>query len=243
MRLCLGVLLFLCLQVEAAPEGYLTVLSTPPGIEVWLDGHYAGNTPITEKKLEAGRYTVKLVDPVQHASISETVLIESGEKVVLERTVKPRFGTLSVTSEPEGAEVYLATPLGTTPLTNTFMTPGRYRVEIRHPNPLYKPSVQHTMVPKGDKATVSASLEPHNALNRKAMIRLGCGAAALGGFIWALVEQNNVGMYNAYLDQPTSSIEQQKEWEDNRKAASVRRTLGVILGSVSVVAFEVVAFF
>ena len=102
----------------------LTVKTDPDGIEVWLDDKYIGDSPILDKKLKTGKYTLKLVDPVQHTSTSEDVFIQSGEQTVVEKTLKSRYGTLKVNSDPEGADVYVLTELGKTPVSNDFIIPG-----------------------------------------------------------------------------------------------------------------------
>jgi hypothetical protein len=234
----------------SAEEGSLTVTTDPDGIEVWLDDKYVGDTPVMEKKLKAGRYTVKLIDPIQHTSISEEVLIQEGRKTVIEKAMKGKFGSLKVTSDPEAANVYLLTSLGKTPVSNDFMNPGKYRLEIRHPNKRYSVASEDIVIPRGELVNVTKALEKQSPFDLKAFLRLGFGAGAIAGFVWAIVEQGNKKAYDTKADEGVNAELQndpdraiKKGYEDNAHSSAVKRTFGVVIGCVCVVGFEIVAFF
>jgi hypothetical protein len=231
-----------------AAEGILTVKTDPEGIEVWLNDKYIGDTPIFDKKVNPGQYTVKLVDPIRHNSILEQVFIQAGESTVLEKTLTTKFGTLRITSEPEGADVYLSTPLGKTPFTNEFMNPGKYRLEIQYPNKAYKPVIKDVLIPKGETASLAEKLEKKNTLDRKAMVRLALGAGAAAGFVWAIVEQSKHMEYQTELennikDKKTMDDVTREKTLDDDTNSKVKRTLGIVAGSLCIIGFEVVAFF
>ena len=177
------------MPVFAEAEGTLNVKTDPDGIEVWLDDKYIGDSPIIDKKLKAGRYSLKLVDPIQHSSSVEEVFIQANELTVVEKTMKSRFGSLKVNSEPEGADVSILTSLGKTPVSNDFIIPGKYRLEISHPG--CKPTVADIVVPKGEVTAVQKSLEKKNVLDTKGLAKIALGIGAVGGIVWALVETND----------------------------------------------------
>jgi hypothetical protein len=210
--------------VFAEADGILTVKTDPEGIKIWLDDKYIGDSPLIDKKLKPGRYSLKLVDPVQQTSSIEEVFIQSGETTVIEKTVKSNYGSLKVSSEPDGAEVSISTTLGKTPLSNDFMIPGKYRLEIKHPGNSYIPSISDIVIPRGEIVNVNKTLEKKNALDGKAVLRLALGAGALGGFIMAIAERGdaNYGGSNGSVN---------GEW------------IGIITGCLCVVGFEIVAFF
>jgi hypothetical protein len=244
--------LFIHAVLFAADEGSLTVTTTPEGVEVWIDEKYVGDSPVMGKKLKEGRYTVKLIDPIQHTSLIEEVLIQDGRDVVIEKAMSGKFGSLKVGSSPEGANVYLLTSLGKTPLSNDFMNPGKYRIEIRHPNKHYSVHAEDVTVPRGEVVNLEKTLEKASPFDMKAVVRLGLGAGAIASFIWAVVEQGNVKEnetlakrnINVNLqDNPVVAEQLIKGFEDEEHSSRVKRTFGIVLGCVCVVGFEVVAFF
>lgn len=215
--------------VAAAEEdGILSVKTDPEGIEVWLDDKYVGDSPIIDKKLKPGRYSLKLIDQLQHSSESEDVLIQAAQTTIVEKTVVGRFGSLKVNTQPAGAEVSIATTLGKTPLSNDFMTPGKYRLEIKHPGNGYAPDTEEIVVPRGKTVELSKTLQKKRLLDEKALARIALGVGAVGGYVWG-VSQN--GRFHSGISATA------------RSNAQVQRTLGVVLGSACVVGFEVLAFF
>jgi hypothetical protein len=208
----------------AESDGILTVKTEPEGIKVWLDDKYIGDSPLLDKKLKPGRYSLKLVDPVQQTSSVEEVFIQSGETTVIEKTVKSNYGSLKVSSDPDGAEVSILTTLGKTPLSNDFMIPGKYRLEIKHPSKSYEKSVSDIVIPRGEIVNINKTLDKKNALDCKAIARLGLGAGALGGFIMAVVERgdSNFGGTNGCVS---------GQW------------IGIVAGVLCVAGFEIVGFF
>ncbi len=234
-------------SVYAVEEGSLTVITDPEGIEVWLGDKYLGDSPIQNRKLRTGRYTVKMVDPVQQVSASEEILIQTDQTTVVEKTLKAKFGTLKVESEPEGAEVFIATSLGKTPLENNFMNPGKYRIEIKHPKKKYEPIVEEITIPQSKKVELTNTLVKTSRFDKKAIVRLLLGAGAIGGFVWAIVEQGRHKEFETKVNheksQPSPDQKQIDKFEDKAKSAGIQRTVGIIVGSVCVVSFEIVAFF
>jgi hypothetical protein len=234
--------------IFAAEEGSLTVKTTPEGIEVWIDEKYIGDSPVIDKKLKAGRYTVKLVDPIQHTSLIEEILIQDGKDIIVEKAMTGKFGSLKVGSSPDGAQVYILTSLGKTPVSNDFMNPGKYRIEMRHPNKRYAIMSEDIIIPKGETVSLEKTLEKASPFNMKALVRLGFGAGAIASFVWAIVEQGNVKEYET-LSKPNINKELltnpdlQGQYVKNETSARNKRTFGIILGCACVVGFEIVAFF
>jgi hypothetical protein len=209
--------------IYAEADGVLTVKTDPEGIKIWLDDKYIGDSPLIDKKLKPGRYSLKLVDPVQQTSSVEEVFIQSGEITVIEKTVKSNYGSLKVSSDPDGADVSIMTALGKTPLSNDFMIPGKYRLEIKHPSKSYGASVSDIVIPRGEIVNVNKTLEKKTLLDGKAVARLALGVGALGGFIMGVGERSdgNFGGTNGAVP---------GMW------------IGVVVGCLCVVGFEIVGF-
>ncbi len=226
----------------AVGDGELTVITDPEGVEVWVDDNYVGDTPLMNKKLSQGRYTVKLIDALRRTSVSEEIYISAGETTTIEKSLQTKFGSLIIDSRPQGTNVYLMTPLGTSPLKNEFMNPGRYRLEFRHPNNLYKTATEDIEITGGETVTLSPTLEKDNPFDQMALIRLGLGAATAVGFIWAIVEQGKHKELEERISgnpgDPTA-----RDWENQSQSAAIKRTLGIVVGAVCLTGLEIVAFF
>jgi hypothetical protein len=224
-----------------ADDGILTVKTQPEGIEVWLDDKYVGDSPIMDKKLKPGRYALKLVDAVQHTSQVEDVFIQSGQTTLVEKNIVSKFGSLRISSEPQGAEVFLLTSLGETPVSNDFMNPGKYRLEIRHPQA--KKAVEDIVIERGATVNLNKTLEPKSAFGKKDLARLVLGAGAIAGFVWAIVEQGQYKEYATHADPAFSSGQTRTDYQNKAKTANAWKWVGVGAGSLCVVGFEIIAFF
>jgi hypothetical protein len=220
----------------ADQEGFLTVNTEPSGVEVWLDNNFIGNSPVNDRKMPAGNYEVKLIDPIQKISLVEQVYIGANSTVVVEKTLVSKYGALKVNSVPENADVYLSIPLGKTPLSNEFIVPGKFLVEVRHPDKKYLLSSKNIVVNAGEPVTLIDTLVKENAakkalVDKKGLLRIGLGAGALASFIWAFAESDKQHDFKT------------KNEADNEKAAGIRKGFGIAAGTFCIVSFEIVAFF
>ena len=221
----------ICASVFA--EGTLTVKTEPLGIEVWLGDKFIGQSPVIDKKIKAGRYTLKLVDPAQHTSTSEELLVQDGQPTVVERTIASKFGSLKITSSPQGADVYIATELGKTPVANDFMNPGRYRIEIRPANSWHQTAVTEVTIPKGETVFIDQKLHGKPLLTVKNILSLALMAGAAGGFAWGIIENGHYEKYMAGGTQTSSEAD----------GARLGGTLGIILGASCLIGLEIVTLF
>src|SRR5262249_39377264 len=74
-------------RAPAAPppaEGIITIITVPERAEVWIDNNYAGLSPVRHKRLAAGTYTLRLVDPSQQISATEVVAVQQGGHLLVE---------------------------------------------------------------------------------------------------------------------------------------------------------------
>lgn len=233
---------FCLLRAQAfSADAHLSVHTKPEGVEVWLDDKFLGDSPIEERPMVPGSYVLKLIDPIQRATVSERVVLLEGATAVVEKTITGRFGQLRVTTAPEGATVKISSVLGATPLVNDFMTPGKYCLEITHPSGLYAPVTEEATVIRGKTVDISHTLSLVNPFDRKALVRIGLGAGAAAAFVWAVVEEGDHRKYETRIaDHNTLDIERDQKNADRHAA---KRTVGIVAGSVCVLAFEIIAFF
>lgn len=233
------------LAINSYGEGTLNVKTDPEGIEVWIDDNFIGDSPILEKKLKPGRYTLKLIDPVQHSSTVEEIFIQEGESTIIEKTIKSKFGSLRINTDPEGAQVFISSELGKTPLANDFMNPGKYRVELKYPdNKKLAPIVEDIVIPRGETVNLTKAFKKEKLIDKNAKIRLALGAATAAFFIFGIVEQGT-------FKENKRSSEYQKEQqllkaaaESTKKAdkARIGSIIGVIGGSICLIGLEITTF-
>ena len=228
--------------VSVFADGFLTVRTDPDGIEVWLDDNFVGDSPIIDKKLKSGRYSLKLVDPVQHSSTVEEIFIQDNENTVIEKTIKSKFGTLRVNSVPEGAQVSIATELGPTPVSNDFMNPGKYRLEIRHPDKKYQPVIEEIIIPRGESVSLSKTLVKEKPFDKKDFWRLALGAGTAGGYVLGIIQYGN---YKKLQQQELLGLTPEKvaDAKDGKPAALATSILGIVGGSLCLIGLEILAFF
>jgi hypothetical protein len=91
--------------------GWLTILSTPSGADVSIDGEAAGVTPVTGRELGAGSHSLRVTQP-GYQPYQSSVSIRAGEQASADATLTP----IPVTPEP--------TPRPTSEPTILPITPG-----------------------------------------------------------------------------------------------------------------------
>lgn len=224
-----------------ASECLLSVSTVPTGVQVWLDAQYIGDSPIPPRITEPGRHTLRLVDPVRRISGREEVTLADGDTLHVEHHLRQRHGTLQVTTTPPGTHVLLSTDLGTTPLTNAYMSPGRYRVDLKPPGKRHRELTTEVTVHAGETVSLEEQLEDAARFDRMDGLRLALGAGALASFVWALIEQAE---HSRFEEKTASAVATDREsLQSKSDDAAALRTVGIVLGSACVIGFEVVAFF
>ncbi|MDR3013568.1 MAG: PEGA domain-containing protein [Chitinispirillales bacterium] len=102
------------------------------------------------------------------------------------------FGKLRVDTDPPGADVVVVAEIGKTPISNDFMNPGLYKIEIRHPDGRYLPvAMEATIVAGGQPVTITHTLVKPPILTKRNGYQLILGAAAAAGVIWAAVDDDS----------------------------------------------------
>jgi alpha-tubulin suppressor-like RCC1 family protein len=119
----------------ASTAAILTVASAPSGAKVLLDDISIGTTPITQRTVTPGSHVVRLT-LAGYKDYSTTLTLQAGEiqtvnPVLAKAAVASATGTLSITSTPSGARIYLAGKDTTKTTPNSFkLTPGTYAVKV-----------------------------------------------------------------------------------------------------------------
>ena len=114
--------------------GFLVIRSDPEGATITLNGEAVGTTPLQVEKM-VGRYVVVAeMGRLYHPTREELRLGRDGATRI-DLALAPAFGTLAVSSDPTGAEVWLdGEMVGTTPYRNPRKPSGEYHLRVVQPD-------------------------------------------------------------------------------------------------------------
>jgi len=115
---------------QSPARGTLDITSDPAEADVFLGGSRepAGKTPFV-KGLPAGKVRVK-VSKAGYKDQTEDIDVRAGQRSRLYSSLTPLDGTVEISSDPEGADVYIGNELiGTTPFKRP-LAPAVYRLRI-----------------------------------------------------------------------------------------------------------------
>jgi len=136
--------------------GNLSVSSIPAGAQVYVNGTYKGLTPITINNLNPGTYSIQLkLDG--YKIVYGSVVVSADDTKYYSETLTLLTGTLSISSDPSGANVYINGDYkGTTPL-NLTLAPGNYTVKLTKEG--YEDHTESTTIQSGMQSKVQAQLK------------------------------------------------------------------------------------
>ncbi|MBI4615174.1 MAG: PQQ-binding-like beta-propeller repeat protein [Planctomycetes bacterium] len=140
----------------------LTVVSSPPGAEVILDGEPSGRKTSEEGEIELapGFYTVSVSLEGYRSPEPVSVHLEPGERERIHFTLVPSTGYLSIVSDPSGASVRIdGQDAGRTPVEKHPLEEGEHEVLVALEG--YRTRLEERFfVPGGRLRQLFALLEP-----------------------------------------------------------------------------------
>lgn len=153
------------LRTAGAPEqaastqqrsGFLIIDSEPQGAEVWLNNESTGEVTPFRRKLAIGdEVPYRLSLPLYHDEAG-MVTVDQPRKE-LQFALRPAFGSVTVTSTPSGALVFLdEKQVGQTPLTLDHIASGSH--SLRFQAPQYAVERRNVSVADGQTANVAVTL-------------------------------------------------------------------------------------
>jgi formylglycine-generating enzyme required for sulfatase activity len=118
--------------------GTLIIKSDPSGAEIELSGRSVGRTTYENKNIASGQYLVNLSLPLYEPVLNDVVAVEDGRVTEKSYTLTPAYGTLSIDSSPDGAQITVTglspvspeRTLGRTPLTEVKLSPGTFKITL-----------------------------------------------------------------------------------------------------------------
>ena len=149
--------------VPSLPEG-LRIETRPPGASVWLDGHVAGEAPLSIRDLRPGLHQVRVAEE-GYAPAELTFEIPEGmSPPPLRFVMVPLFAPTEIFSDPAAAAVTVdGRPIGTTPIEKLTLGPGPHAIRLEREQ--FLPAVKEVEARPGVKLVVRVRLDraPANA--------------------------------------------------------------------------------
>ncbi len=85
--------------------GFLKLSTIPAGAEVIIDGIKKGNTPFKDTLLQGSyKYSLKMN---KYESLTDSFIVSPGANTFIEKKLVPKFGTVQIKSNPEGAAIFI----------------------------------------------------------------------------------------------------------------------------------------
>ena len=137
-------------------SGFLIINSEPQGAEVWLNNESTGEVTPFRRKLAIGdEVPYRLSLPLYHDEAG-MVTVDQPRKE-LQFALRPAFGSVTVTSTPWGALVFLdEKQVGQTPLTLDRIASGSHSLRLQAPQ--YAVERRNVSVADGQTANVAVTL-------------------------------------------------------------------------------------
>lgn len=137
-------------------SGFLIINSEPQGAEVWLNNESTGEVTPFRRKLAIGdEVPYRLSLPLYHDEAG-MVTVDQPRKE-LQFALRPAFGSVTVTSTPSGALVFLdEKQVGQTPLTLDRIASGSHSLRLQAPQ--YAVERRNVNVADGQTANVAVTL-------------------------------------------------------------------------------------
>lgn len=137
-------------------SGFLIINSEPQGAEVWLNNESTGEVTPFRRKLAIGdEVPYRLSLPLYHDEAG-MVTVDQPRKE-LQFALRPAFGSVTVTSTPSGALVFLdEKQVGQTPLTLDRIASGSH--SLRFQAPQYAVERRNVSIADGQTANVAVTL-------------------------------------------------------------------------------------
>jgi len=152
--------------IPSETTGAIDVVSYPAGADVFLDEKYQGRTPsagvYTISNVQVGGHTVR-VALSGYQDYTTSVIVSAATTSHVTATLQPgqpsTTGSISVTSSPAGAQVYIDNVYrGVTPLTLDGIPTGTHQVRLALAG--YNDYSTTVEVGAGSTSSASASLSP-----------------------------------------------------------------------------------
>ena len=141
-------------------NGFIRINTKPQGASIIVDGVSHGKTSKLIKDVAPGEHTVVLSLP-EYNRLIKKIIVSPGQTAVINEMLIKEMGSLFITSEPKGAQIYLNGNLkGSTfnDLDINYIETGDYRLTASYPD--YEEYVQTVSVEFNATNTINIKLDP-----------------------------------------------------------------------------------
>jgi len=156
------------IAIPSSSTGWVSLTSSPAGATIYLDGTIAGQTAqngvLRIDNVRAGDHTIR-VEKAGYQAFATTVNVQVNTvsdvvATLVSASVPATTGTLSVSSTPAGASVFIDNALrGVTPISLTDISAGSHQVLLRLEG--YQDYTVTQQVNTGATNTIAAALNPN----------------------------------------------------------------------------------
>ncbi|HAA57388.1 MAG TPA: hypothetical protein DCE42_21665 [Myxococcales bacterium] len=223
-------------------QGRLVLFVTPSGASIHIDGKATGTAPIKPLALSTGTHKLKITHP-NHATIEQEVTIIGGKSLNLRLKLQAQTGTLSITSQPEGAMVEIdGKNWGKTPLKDIKLPVGTHTVLVKTKG--YKSNRKTVDISAEKKENLSFVLSTQQSrptpppaedktlwyTSWPGWIVLAAGLAAGGAGTYFLLQSNQAHQsVRAALQSPETQTASQLALSKQWQTANDNERLGLVL--------------
>ncbi len=137
-------------------KAYLNIYSSPQDANVYIDGQYAGQTPLY-LTITTGEHSIE-ISKNNYYSYTNSFTLYSGDTKTINVELTPKFGYLTIYSL-EGAGVYIdGKYVGHPPIRNYKLSVGTHTIKVYKND--YTPYSTDVYIGSGDTKTINAKLIP-----------------------------------------------------------------------------------
>ena len=137
---------------------FLTITSIPDQAMVVIDGIEYGQT-FFQDKIAPGTHTIRLSKPLFYSVVKE-IELEPGGMLPLDMSLKPNYGSISISSDPPGARIMLndRQEIERSPHTVSPLQSGQYTLTLSLQD--YRDYTQEVTISDGVETKINAQLTP-----------------------------------------------------------------------------------
>lgn len=141
-------------------SGDLTILSTPPGATVYIDGmEWRSKTPVTIRHLDAGKKYVIGLYLDKYRFETREVKITGGKETRVDNILEVNYASLDIKSTPAGAQVrFNGKDVGDTPFVSSLIMPDA-EINLEVAKPGFKSYTAILSLSAGAKKSMDVVLE------------------------------------------------------------------------------------